>query len=488
MNPLVAANSMVSMRRIAYCSPLNPQPSGISDYSEDLLPFLGQYVDITVFVDGVTPAHPLLRQHLDVRPLERLPQMHAARPFDALIYHLGNSPVHAGIYEMAQRLPGVVVLHEWVLHHFKLWYAATRRGDVAGYLREMEQRYGERGAAVGRRMAQGQLLDAAFVMPLVEDMVERSKGLIVHSDHLRGLVQSFRPDVPVARVPMGVPILPTLNKAQARAAVGLPAGVPVWASFGHVNPYKRIEGALRAFRRYRLLEPGALYVLVGSVSGSYDLAAVLRRLDLGASVIVTGYVPPTDFAAYVSASDLCLNLRYPTAGETSASLLRLLSAGCPTLVSAVDAMQELPDDVCAKVDPGKAEQEQILAYARLLQQHPLLAHRLGDQARAFVAAEHSLERAARGYIDFISELFGWGPTDIHRPVVWSSDVPPIIAASKPAPLQKHDVLSETTPSQLPLDAARVTTLSAQAAAELGIKPDDQQVLPAVARTIADLLA
>ncbi len=53
----------------------------------------------------------------------------------------------------------------------------------------MEQRYGERGAAVGRRMAQGQLLDAAFTMPLVEDVVERAQGLIVHSDHLRGLAQ-----------------------------------------------------------------------------------------------------------------------------------------------------------------------------------------------------------------------------------------------------------------------------------------------------------
>lgn len=475
-----------SLRRIAYCSPLNPQPSGISDYSEDLLPHLAQYADVTVFADGITPTHPLLRQHMDVRPLQRLPQLHAERPFDALVYHLGNSPVHAGIYEMAQRLPGIVVLHEWVLHHFKLWYAATRRNDVGSYLAEMADRYGERGVTVGRRMAQGQLLDAAFAMPLVEDVIEGARGLIVHSDHLRRLVQALRPDVPVARVPMGVPLLPPVASDAARAALGLPAHAPIWASFGHINPYKRIEVALRAFRRYRLLEPDALYVLVGSVSGSYDLQAVLRRLNLGASVRVTGYVEASDFAAYVSASDLCLNLRYPTAGETSASLLRILSAGRPTLVSAVDAMEELPDAVCAKVDPGKPEQEQILAYTRLLQQYPQLAQQLGAQARAFIAVEHSLERAAHGYIDFIGGLNGWDEPDVRRPPLWTTEHQPNIATHA-ASRVLHVVPSDDVQHMLPPSTVTLTTRSAQAAAELGIDPDERRVLPTVARTIADLL-
>ena len=39
------------MKRIAYCSPVNPVPSGISDYSEELLPYLAQYADITLFAE-----------------------------------------------------------------------------------------------------------------------------------------------------------------------------------------------------------------------------------------------------------------------------------------------------------------------------------------------------------------------------------------------------------------------------------------------------
>ena len=42
--------------KLAYFSPLNPQPSGMSDYSEELLPYLAADAEITLFVDGFAPA------------------------------------------------------------------------------------------------------------------------------------------------------------------------------------------------------------------------------------------------------------------------------------------------------------------------------------------------------------------------------------------------------------------------------------------------
>src|SRR5688500_6255056 len=101
--------------RIAYCSPVNPAPSGISDYSEELLPFLGQYGEITLFVeDGLRPTNPQVAAEIEVLPLRRLPRELRRRRYDGLLYHLGNSPAHAGIWRAAQRIPGVVVLHDFV--------------------------------------------------------------------------------------------------------------------------------------------------------------------------------------------------------------------------------------------------------------------------------------------------------------------------------------------------------------------------------------
>ncbi len=467
------------MRRIAYCSPVNPVSSGISDYSEELLPHLGRYVDISLFVErGLAPSDPRLAQHMDLRALDELPALHARRPFDALVYQLGNSPAHGTIYDLSLRLPGVVVLHEWVLHHLKLWHAAERRRDVGAYLREMEQRYGATGARIGRMMTRGQLQDAAFRYPLVEDVVEHAAGLIGHSSFVVDQALALRPGLPAAIVPMGVPLPPLIDRTAAREALELPLDAPIWASFGHINPYKRMESALRAFRRFRAEHPDALYVLVGSVSPSFDLPGLVRRLELDDSVAVTGYVPRQAFERYVAAADVCLNLRFPTAGETSASLLRLLGAGRATLVSSIGAFAELDAGVVAPVDVDDSEADLILAYARLLLEQPELAAQLGRNAREFVAREHSLERAAAGYVSFLAVLNGWGDTPATRPVLWEVSSPhPLL----PPPMRQHGRGTggegRTTPNLQHI---------AEAAAEIGIEETDERALRDIAGALNEL--
>jgi glycosyltransferase involved in cell wall biosynthesis len=469
------------MRRIAYCSPVNPVESGISDYSEELLPYLGQYAELVLFVDrGLEPTNPQLRRHLPIHSIDELPALQRKRPFDAIIYHMGNSPAHGAIYEQSQRVPGVIVLHEWVLHHFKLWHAAERRKNIGAYLSEMQQRYGAEGERVARKMSRGQLQDAAFRFPLVEDLIQGAQGIIGHSRFVVDQALALRPGLPAAVVPMGVPLPPPLERDLARQQLGLPLDATIWASFGHINPYKRMESALRAFKRFQTEQPDARYILVGSVSPSYDLSALIRRLGLNDAVTVTGYVPRDSFELYVAAADLCLNLRWPTAGETSASLLRLLGAGRPTLVSAVGAFAELPPDVCAQVDADSSEAALILAYARLLRSQPAVAAQLGANAHAFVAREHTLDSAALGYIRFLADLYGWGLMPRLRDPLWQLDAPNFSPARPEAATPQAEVI---------LPPALVTTIAdvGRAAAELGVQESDQQPLREVAATLDDLL-
>jgi hypothetical protein len=108
--------------------------------------------------------------------------------------------------------------------------------------------------------------------------------------------------------------------------------------------------------------------------------------------------------AYLHAVDVCVNLRDPTAGETSASALRCLAAGRPTIVSNVDANQELPDESLLKVPVGDEEEPMLTQALRILAAHPEVRAQLGGAGRAYVAREHTLERAARGCITFLEEL------------------------------------------------------------------------------------
>ncbi|GAB4442688.1 MAG: glycosyltransferase family 4 protein [Chloroflexi bacterium OHK40] len=479
--------------RIAYCSPVNPASTGISDYSEELLPYLGQYAAITLFVeDGLRPSNPRLAEHLEVLPLRRLERELRRRRYDGIVYHLGNSPAHAGIWRAAQRLPGVVVLHDFVLHHFMLWYAANVEHDIQRYVRAMGERYGEAGAHMAQLMIRSRFTDAAFDFPCCEPALEAARGLITHSRYVQARAATIRPELPSAVVPMGVPLPPLIDRATARAGLGLPPEAPVLASFGHINAWKRVESTLRALATLRAEGHDARYILVGSVSPNYDLRGLIARTRLGDAVTVTGYAPREQFEAYVAAADLCVNLRYPTGGETSASLLRLLGAGRPTLVSAVGSFAELPPGVAAQVDPGPAEGEQILAYCQLLLGRPELAAALGARARAYVAAEHSLERAALGYARFLARLYGWPAlARYHEQPLWTLEERAHRGEGRPGAAAAGGVNASApgerrAASQVLAPAEPLIGGAARAAAELGLTEDDTPLLVAVARRIGEL--
>ena len=66
----------------------------------------------------------------------------------------------------------------------------------------------------------------------------------------------------------------------------------------------------------------------------------------------------------MAACDICVNLRSPTMGETSGSVIRQLSLGKPVVVSDVGWFAELPDDVALKVPVDARETDDALRRAR----------------------------------------------------------------------------------------------------------------------------
>ena len=105
--------------RVAYFSPLPPERSGIADYSALLLPALEKRLDVSVVRRGAKKPP----RGTDVCPLPRRQQPRGAR------LDRGRAP--------AAR-PGMVVLHDFVLHHLVAGMTLGR-GDPEGYLDAMQQ-------------------------------------------------------------------------------------------------------------------------------------------------------------------------------------------------------------------------------------------------------------------------------------------------------------------------------------------------------------
>src|SRR5262245_58493508 len=104
--------------RLAYYSPLPPMRSGIADYSAELLPHLAAHCEIELVVDEGFRPEVDLAGRFPVHGHRALPALLAAGRFDAVLYQLGNNrDYHAAMAHTLLAHPGVVVLHEVVLHH-----------------------------------------------------------------------------------------------------------------------------------------------------------------------------------------------------------------------------------------------------------------------------------------------------------------------------------------------------------------------------------
>jgi glycosyltransferase involved in cell wall biosynthesis/SAM-dependent methyltransferase len=393
--------------KLAYFSPLNPQPSGISDYSEDLLPYLAAHAEIDLFVDGFRPSNPKTTTQFSWFDYHRDPSvLDSLSNYDAVIYHMGNDHrYHAGIFDTMRKQPGVVVFHDFALQDFFLGLA-RERGDIELYLAEVAACHGKS----ERIRAEGHLLRgsvppqvaAPLSFPLNCRAANAAEGIIVHSQWSRARFDLLAPGVPLARIPM--PVAGIHNRAgKAGSVVRLEQGqsraVSI-ASFGLVTPDKGIELTLRALARLRD-EYNFRFTLVGAENSYFDVRAVISDCELSDRVQITGHVSLAEFERYISETDIAINLRQRTVGETSASLYRIMAASVPAIVSNVGAFAELPNDAVVKIDHDQYTDALLQSYLRKLIEDTQFRLRIGANARRHVLSEHDGQQGAARYVDFI---------------------------------------------------------------------------------------
>ncbi|HEX3527576.1 MAG TPA: glycosyltransferase family 4 protein [Thermoanaerobaculia bacterium] len=392
--------------RIDYVSPLPPVRSGISDYSVDLLPHLATRADVRLIH---LPGQPVAPEVAARWPLvEAVETGHDAQGPRIPLYQMGNNRYHDGVVDLALRLPGVLTLHDVVLHHLLL-DVTLGRGLFAPYVERLTRDHGWVGHAAAVIKRWGAYGDAAvFALPAHRTLLRRQRGVLVHSRWAAELIAEEDPAIRVRAIDMGIPLPPPADPEagrRLRRRFGLPEGAPVLGSFGFQTPIKRTAAVVRA-----LAAPGLERVhllVVGEVSPAVDLVGEARRAGVADRVHLTDFLPYEDFEASIAAVDLCLNLRYPTAGETSASLLRVMALGRPAVVSDYAQFTDLPETVALRVPLGEEgtddEPAALAACLRELLAHPERLRAMGAAAREHVRTRHDPERSADAVIAAVRE-------------------------------------------------------------------------------------
>jgi glycosyltransferase involved in cell wall biosynthesis len=393
--------------KLAVWSPLPPSPSGIADYVAESLPSLARHFDVAAVTEDPDAIDPSLRLRVPVCAATDAPEA------DLHVYHLGNSPAHAFVYRAARDRPGVVVLHDWSLHHLVL-RETVERGDVSAYLREMRRAYGETGTFVGRQVARalgGDLLPALF--PLSDRVLEGSLGVVTLSAQTAARVARRLPGRPRLRIPhhLSLPADPPPSRMESRAALGLPADAFVITAPGLATANKRLDVAVRVIARIRAEHPETMLVVAGAADRRLPLAAWAAAAGLGDAMRLTGRLDLIDFERHLAAADVVLALRFPSHGEMSGAVIRALGVGRPVLVSAGSAAaEEFPAGVVIPVGLGPAEEGELEALLRRLRAGAPLRETIGTLAAAHVRHEHGLEETVATLAGFLRGVEAGGET------------------------------------------------------------------------------
>lgn len=157
--------------------------------------------------------------------------------------------------------------------------------------------------------------------------------------------------------------------------------------FGFLTSAKRAEVVLEAFRIARERDSRLALLIVGEPAPDIDV----ERLR-GDGIVTTGYVADEEFPRYYAIADRFVNLRYPSAGETSGTLIRALDAGKPVAVSDYAQFAELPEDVAFKVPLGAGEVERLVEFFTADLPSPR------EPQRAWLEENASLKKTVEGYL------------------------------------------------------------------------------------------
>lgn len=389
--------------RYAIWTPLPPERSGIADYSFALLEVLAAEADVVAVARDPRTAH---------APLG-VPVVGADTTFGdgtVHVYQMGNhAAVHSWIYRQALSVPGVVVLHDPSLLDF-----------VSGYCYGKHTRAFREEVRFAHGPIWGDTDDPALLdgwpaievdgvktldkrtLSLERRLVSASRGVIVHDAFSAAELSVRYPTIPVHHVPHGTRVPDGDGRGAIRASHGWRDGDVVFGIFGGLYWIKRIMVALLAFAQVRRRWPQARLVIAGHTDDAAllaDIRATIQEHGIGDSVQVVESPSEREFDDLILASDTVINLRWPSAGETSGVMMRAFGAGSSVIASDLPQHRHLPARICRPVplDP-EDEATVLLRYLERDLAFPEDAAKAGAEAREYARKQASWETVARSYL------------------------------------------------------------------------------------------
>jgi glycosyltransferase involved in cell wall biosynthesis/SAM-dependent methyltransferase len=406
--------------RLAWFTPLPPMQSGIADYSSEIVPVIAEKAEVTLFCprpgafrrlqgpDGIAVRDP---EDFFIAGNGGGQVGDGKRSgFDATFYHLGNNPHHEFVYRAAQRRPEIAVFHDTVLHHLIAAITIERaRRDPGRYEAALYGEYGHLGTRLAMLRRTGLATEfEKFLFPLTAHVASRARGIVIHSEDAATKMREIAPDVPLTTIPHHAGTPPAevggVTRAEARERLGLPQDAFLVGHFGFVTRPKQPAAMVAGFADLRREFPDARLLIVGADHTEGVLGRLIARFGIEDDVRLVGYVDLIDFYLYLKAVDALVNLRYPSAGESSGTFARGLAEGRAAIVNNYGSFAEVPGDVALKVEIDRPQAEQVGEHLLHLARDPEFRRATEEHARAYAGSVLDPGRCRDLYLRFAEEV------------------------------------------------------------------------------------
>lgn len=383
--------------KVNWFSPLPPARTGISShYTAPLLPFLARECRLTLWSDQASVAAEIG----EIAPIRRY-SAGALSPSDfepdaINVYQIGNNDMHANIYAVASRFPGIAVVHDPNL--FDLFrYLRDRKSitptEFSGALQVAHGIAGRRAGEMFFESTPPAELGRCF--PMTGAALTAAFGAVVHSGEAFAVLAASNRWA-VRYLPLAYPE----HQVRLRSREDLVASLRLVA-FGYLGTNRRIEELLHAIAAFPARDRVRLDIYGEDLTGS-TIADSIGRLDLARHVHMHGYVDDDVLDAALDEADLAINLRFPSKGEASGGQLRIWQHALPSINTPVGWYAEQPAGSMAYARPQHEVadlQEHFAAFLR----NPALFARIGETGRKVYLENHCPERYANDLLQFCAQ-------------------------------------------------------------------------------------
>ncbi|MBA2411298.1 MAG: glycosyltransferase, partial [Burkholderiaceae bacterium] len=408
----IAGASLLPQRRIAIFTPLPPCRSGVADYNAALLPFLGRYFAIDLYVDDYEVSDSYLRSNFTIRPHQQF--LSRADDYDAVVYEMGNSEFHAYMLDHLFRHPGIVVLHDAFLSGM-YGFLDFNAGESGSFKREMIHSHGSRARRYFApvQATRDPVGDAMIALPATKSVIDRATGIVSHSPFNREVALAHYPEgwaAPyriVNQMTRERPMLSAARRAETRGELALGEDDFLVCTFGHVVWTKCGNLLLEAFRHSAFgRDPRARLLYVGELAKDdfgHALEEAIAASGIGDRVSVTGYVDEERYERFLSVTDLAVQLRTNSRGGTSKGVLDCLAHGVPVALNDAGSFEDYPDEVVLKL-PAEPSAYALTTLFDRLHREPTLLSAFRQRGRDYVVREHGGERVAAEFALLVDEF------------------------------------------------------------------------------------